>query len=148
QLDLLHAAPQLIEDRSAALDEGPAVVIELHALGGPVEQPDAERALEFGDRLRDDGMGNCKAVGSARHAARLRHGEKDMEVAQPDAPPDAVRPLYALHDVALSQTAIRVPNLRTCSYSPRFDSDRAIRQADHVGKRAFLVASHPRVSRP
>ena len=48
--DVLDALPELVEHRDAAAEQRAAIQRRLHAERAAVEQPDAERMLEIGNR--------------------------------------------------------------------------------------------------
>ena len=50
--------------------------------------------FKVGDRLRYDGPGNGEVLRRRRQTFEFHDGEQDMEVAQPDAATDALRPLH------------------------------------------------------
>jgi len=59
-----------------------------------LEQADAERMFKVGDDLRYDGPGNGQLLRGFSQAFALHDSEKNMEVAQSDAPTDALGPIH------------------------------------------------------
>ena len=94
EFELAQALPHLVEDGHAAFEQRLAIGGELDSLGAAVEQPDAQGMLQVGDGLGDDRVRDCEMRGGLRHAAPFGHGEHDMQVPQPDAAPDAIRPIH------------------------------------------------------
>ena len=67
---------------------------EFGALRAAIEQPDAERAFDFGYRLGDGGMRNPQLGGRLGHAAGIGNRHQDMKVAQLDAAANSIRPVH------------------------------------------------------
>src|SRR6187455_1412051 len=61
-----------------------------------IEEADAKCVFHVGDRFGHGGLRHRKLLGRLCHAAPLHDGEKDMEIAQPEAPADATFPLLDL----------------------------------------------------
>src|SRR5690349_16869011 len=79
---------QFIERRDAAVEHGPRIHRRLHAARAAFEKGYPERALQIGDHARHGGLRKPKLHGRLGHAAALADGEKNMQVAQPDAATD------------------------------------------------------------
>jgi hypothetical protein len=52
--------------------------------------------FDGGNCLRDRGLRNGKIGGRFSHAARLRHGKQNVQVAQLQSSSDAICPLHAM----------------------------------------------------
>jgi len=98
ELKPLHAASQVVEYGNAAVEECATIQRGLDALRTPIEETNAERMLEIGDRSGDDRMRDGKTFRRSRNAAGIRHSNKHVEVAQFHATAHTIRPL---HDHAL-----------------------------------------------
>ncbi len=92
--DGLHATLHFIEDGGSACQERAPIGRQLNALGGAIEQADAERMFQIGDRLRHDRLRHGEPVRRPCHAPELCGREEDMEIAQFNAPADPVSPLH------------------------------------------------------
>jgi hypothetical protein len=93
ELDLVHARPQIVEDRDAALEQGAAVGGRLDALRAAVEQAHAEHAFEIGYHFRHHRLGDREALGGLRHAAPFRDRHHHLQVLQLDPVTDE----FSLH---------------------------------------------------
>src|SRR5438105_2538077 len=91
--DAPHSLSQLIEHGQAAFEQGVAVNSGLDALWATIEQPHADRSFQIADRLRDRRLSNPQARSGLGHAAAFRDREKNMKIAQPDAPADTAFPV-------------------------------------------------------
>jgi len=87
---LLH----LVKDVHAAAKQYFTIGRQLGALRSAVQQSHAERALNFGYRLGDRGMGNSQFGGRLRHAAGVGDRHQDMKVAQLDTAANSIRPIH------------------------------------------------------
>jgi hypothetical protein len=80
--DVVPGPVGLGQDHAGAADERRSRGGHGHALRGPLEQGDAELALERLDLLRQRGCGDVQPFGRPREPALLRHGEEVPELAQ------------------------------------------------------------------
>jgi hypothetical protein len=94
KLDLFDALSQLIEDSQAALQESATIDCRLHALRRAIEEPHAQRVLEIGDGLGDDGTRDGKPLGRLRHVPLLGHSEEHVQISRFEPTADAIRPLH------------------------------------------------------
>lgn len=77
-LELVHVGQQVL----AAFVAGLAVLGELHAPRGPVQQPRAQPRLQLLHGLGDAGLGQTHAVGRTREAGHLGHAAEDLHLLQ------------------------------------------------------------------
>ena len=94
EFDLPQSLTHLIEDVDTAFEQRPPVVGQFDTLRGAIKQLYLEHLLEVGNRLGDHRMGDRKPLSRLRHAAGFRYGHYNVEIAQPDAPADPVRPFH------------------------------------------------------
>src|SRR5271168_2787512 len=69
--DLLHASSQIIEHGGAAIEQYSAIDRCLDALGGPIEETDAERMLQVGNCFRYDRLRDGQLLRRPSHTSSL-----------------------------------------------------------------------------
>ena len=94
EVDLLEALAHFVEHRDAGLEQHLAVMRRRDARKAAVEELDAERVLQLGDRLRHDRIRYGQLLRGARHAARLSNDQRHVQVAQLDAATDPIGPFH------------------------------------------------------
>ncbi len=90
ELDPLEPPAHLVEYVDGRLEQCPSIRRGLNPLGAAVEQTDAQRLLQLGNRLGDNRMRDGEPGGCLRHAAGFRHRKHDVQIAQTDATADTV----------------------------------------------------------
>src|SRR6202008_3449897 len=104
----------LVKGREAALEESMAIDRRLDSLRTTVEQFDPDSVLEIGDHLRHAGLRYTEMRGRLGHAAALHDGEKEMQIAQPQAAADlAVGIDFSSH----TASCIKIDEKRGCPLS-------------------------------
>src|SRR5579862_2123788 len=92
KFDILHAFSQLVKNGESPLEQRGAIDRWLGTMAIALKYAHAKHLLKVRDRLRYDGLGNGQMLRRLRHALALHDGEKDVEVAQPNAATNAIRP--------------------------------------------------------
>ena len=93
--DILDALAQFVEHDMAALEQRGGIDRRRNAARAAVEQTDAERAFQTGDRFRHHRLRRIEMGGGLRHAAPAHDDRQDMQVAQPEPPADSALPVAA-----------------------------------------------------
>src|SRR6185312_11348051 len=93
EFDISYSLPQLVEHYVPAFQQSTRINRRLDAARAAVQQADAERVFEPGDRFRDGGLRHAEMRGRLGHASPLHDSEKNMEVAQLETPADSALPV-------------------------------------------------------
>jgi len=93
EFDVPHALPEFVERCVAAGEQRTAVFRRLDAPRAAIKKAHTERVLELGDHLGDGGLGHAQGLRGFCHAAPLHGREKDVQIPQPQPPPDTTFPV-------------------------------------------------------
>ena len=77
KLDVLQALTQVVKYGHSAIEQCTTVLSWLDTLTSTIEQPYAERTLQFGNRSRYIGLRGVQTLRRLPHAAGLRHLHED-----------------------------------------------------------------------
>ena len=117
---------ELIEHGDPAFEQCVAIDGRLDSVWSPVEKTQSDRMLNLCDRLGDGRLRNRKLRGRFAHAARFRNGQKNVQIAQPEAFSNAVRPVHVLIPEWLwDDHRIELPVMIAFGYASGCDSLRA-----------------------
>ena len=88
------ACLRFVEDRGALTLQSHAVRRGDDAAPAAVEQPDAERVLQFHDRFGNAGLRDAEVFRRLAHAAGLDHSHEHFQVAELETPLRALGPWH------------------------------------------------------
>jgi hypothetical protein len=86
--------PQLVEDRSPVLEQGASIERRLDSAAAAIKQRHTQCVLEVGNRLGYDRLRHRQLLCGPRHRARADHHHQNMQIAQFQSTPNAIRPLH------------------------------------------------------
>ena len=90
RLYLSHALREVVKDRGGPFEQGAAIERRLDTVRRAIKKRYSERVFHFGNRFRHSRLGQRKLCSGLSHAADLRHGHQDAELAQLQAPHHAL----------------------------------------------------------